>query len=136
MRSSPDRQAAFTLLELLMALGLFAIAAVSLANAINLISLSVAESVEDVEVREQLRGVLLETSRNPNLEVGSRTISTGRGIVYEVEVEQLNLENRAARTLEEIYEVKVTARRELGGQRSEFIDSADTLVYREMFGAR
>lgn len=136
MRSSPDRQAAFTLLELLMALGLFAIAAVSLANAINLISLSVAESVEDVEVREQLRGVLLETSRNPNLEEGSRTISTGRGIVYEVEVEQLNLENREARTLEEIYEVKVTARRELGGQRSEFIDSADTWVYREMFGAR
>ena len=119
-----------------MALGLFAIAAGSLANAINLISLSVAESVEDVEVREQLRGVLLETSRNPNLEVGSRTISTDRGIVYEVEVERLNLENREARTLEEIYEVKVTARRELGGQRSEFIDSADTWVYREMFGAR
>ena len=136
MRSSPHRKAAFTLLELLMALGLFAIAAVSLANAINLISLSVAESVEDVEVREQLRGVLLETSRNPNLEEGSRTVSTGRGIICEVEVERLDLENREARTLDEIYEVRVTARRELGGQSSEFVDSADTLVYREMFGAR
>ena len=119
-----------------MALGLFAIAAVSLANAINLISLSVAESVEDVEVREQLRGVLLETSRNPNLEEGSRTVSTGRGIICEVEVERLDLENREARALDEIYEVRVTARRELGGQSSEFVDSADTLVYREMFGAR
>ncbi len=116
-----------------MAMGLFAIAAVALAQAINLISLSVAESVEDAEVREQLRGMLVEASRNPKLQAGSRTIQTEQGITFVVEVERLDLQNREASTLEDLYEVRVTARRELPGQKSEEVASADTWVYRPLF---
>ena len=136
MRLYYQRQAGFTLLELLMAMGVFAIAAVALANAINQISLSVAESAEEVAVREQLRGILLEATRSNDLAEGSRTIDNGQGIVFQINVEKLNLRNRQAETLDDIYEVTAIARRELGGQRSEIVESADTWVFRDMFGNR
>lgn len=136
MRSFSQRQAGFTLLELLMAMGVFVIAAVALANAINQISLSVAESAEDVAVREQLRGVLLEASRSSTLAEGSRTIDNGQGIVFQIDIEKLNLKNREAQTLDEIYEVTATARRELAGQRAEIVESADTWVFKDMFDNR
>jgi len=136
MRSYYQRQAGFTLLELLMAMGVFAIAAVALANAINQISLSVAESAEEAAVREQLRGVLLEVTRNNDLAEGSRTIDNGQGIIFQIDIEKLNLRNRQAETLEDIYEVTAMARRELGGQRSEIVERADTWVFKGMFGNR
>jgi hypothetical protein len=119
-----------------MAMGVFVIAAVALANAINQISLSVAESAEDVAVREQLRGVLLEASRSSTLAEGSRTIDNGQGIVFQIDIEKLNLKNREAQTLDEIYEVTATARRELAGQRAEIVESADTWVFKDMFDNR
>ena len=136
MRLYYQRQAGFTLLELLMAMGVFAIAAVALANAINQISLSVAESAEEAAVREQLRGVLLEVTRNNDLAEGSRTIDNGQGIIFQIDIEKLNLRNRQAETLEDIYEVTAMARRELGGQRSEIVERADTWVFKGMFGNR
>lgn len=136
MRSYYQRQAGFTLLELLMAMGVFAIAAVALANAINQISLSVAESAEEAAVREQLRGVLLEVTRNNDLAEGSRTIDNGQGIIFQIDIEKLNLRNRQAETLDDIYEVTAIARRELGGQRSEIVERADTWVFKGMFGNR
>ena len=136
MRSYYQRQAGFTLLELLMAMGVFAIAAVALANAINQISLSVAESAEEVAVREQLRGILLEATRSNDLVEASRTIDNGQGIVFQINIEKLNLKNREGQTLDDIYEVTATARRELGGQRAEIVESADTWVFKDMFDNR
>ncbi len=136
MRSYYQRQAGFTLLELLMAMGVFAIAAVALANAINQISLSVAESAEEVAVREQLRGILLEATRSNDLVEASRTIDNGQGIVFQINIEKLNLKNREGQTLDDIYEVTAIARRELGGQRAEIVESADTWVFKDMFDNR
>ncbi|MEM9282600.1 MAG: prepilin-type N-terminal cleavage/methylation domain-containing protein [Verrucomicrobiota bacterium] len=133
MRPPSYRSNAFTLLELLLALGLFSIAAVSLAQAINLISLSVSESIEENDLREQVRGVLLEATRDPNLEAGTRSIPTEGDLVFEVVVDQVNLNNREGNTLEGVFEVKVVARRELPGVRSQVVAEADTWAYDQIY---
>jgi len=120
----------FSLLELLMAMAVFAIAAVSLAGAINLISLSVVETVEEAEWREQLRGVLLEASRDPNLEEGTReTNPNAAGLSFSIRVDRVDLQNREARTLNGLFEITVTAYRTVGSQARETLDTASTLAY-------
>tara|TARA_R110000850_G_scaffold4834_2_gene21192 strand:+ start:110 stop:463 length:354 start_codon:yes stop_codon:yes gene_type:complete len=117
-----------------MAMALFAIAGVSLARAITLISLTVSESIEDAAVREQLRAVLLEVSRSPNLIEDSRTTSPDdAGISYEIEVEPLTLSNFDDLTLKDLFEVRVTAFRSVAGRQRETIESANTWVYSKMF---
>ena len=75
-------------------------------------------------------------TRNNDLAEGSRTIDNGQGIIFQIDIEKLNLRNRQAETLEDIYEVTAMARRELGGQRSEIVERADTWVFKGMFGNR
>lgn len=116
-----------------MAMALFAIAAVSLAQALNTISLTVIESIEGAEIEEQLRGVLMEVSRDPNIQEDTRTISGEEGISFQVEIERLSLSNEEAIPLEDLFEVRVTALRKLPGKKSEEIASADTWVFEGMF---
>lgn len=119
----------FTLLELLMAMALFTVAAVSLAEALNLISLTVGESIDDAEVREQLRATMLEVSRDSALTAETReTNPDKRGLYFRIEVERLDLKNEEGQTLDNLFEVKVTAMRDLPGGRDEELDSASTIA--------
>lgn len=120
---------AFTLLELLMAMALFTIAAVSLAEALNLISLTVSESIDDAEVRESLRATVVEVTRDPNLEEGIReTNPDGRGVFYRIQVERAELRNEEGELLENLFDVRVTALRRKPGGGNEVLDSAATLA--------
>lgn len=134
MRSLCYRKSGFSLLELLMSMALFAIAAVSLAQAINMISLTVSESIDEAEVREALRAELLEATRNPNLQEETREKNPNdQGIFFRIEVTTLNLENKDAQTLANLFEVRVTALRasQFGG--TETLDEAMTWVYPDIF---
>lgn len=134
MRSIYSRKSGFSLLELLMSMALFAIAAVSLAQAINMISLTVAESIDEAEVREALRAELLEATRNPNLQEETREKNPNdQGIYFRIEVKTLNLENKDAQTLANLFEVRVTALRNSQFGREETLDEAMTWVYPDIF---
>ncbi|MEM9017753.1 MAG: type II secretion system protein [Verrucomicrobiota bacterium] len=134
MTDLSHKKSAFSLMELLLAMAVFAIAAVSLAQAINLISLTVAESIDSAEVREQLRAVLLETSRDPNLEANTReTNPNENGIYFRIEVTEPIVENREGISLTEIFEVRITALRRGAGPGVEVLDDASTLVYGGIF---
>lgn len=110
-----------------MAMALFAIAAVSLAEALNLISLTVAESIDDAELREKLRAVVLETTRDPALKEETReTNPDERGLYFRIEVVRLDLKNQDGQNLDNLFEVKVTAIRQSSGGRNETLDSATT----------
>ena len=125
---------AFTLLELLMAMALFAIAAVSLARAINLVGLTVTESIEAAEIREQVRSVLLEYSRRPDLREETRETNPNEtGISFRIEIEAVFPETREGVSLEEIYEVRVTALRKDGLRGTVPVDTASTWVNPGMF---
>ena len=119
----------FTLLELLMSMALFTIAAVSLAEALNMISLTVSESIDDTEVREQLRATMLEVSRDAALTAETReTNPDKRGLYFRIEVERLDLKNEDGQTLDNLFEVKVTAMRDLPSGRNEELDTASTVA--------
>lgn len=127
MKPRRHRRGGFTLLELLMAMALFAIAAVSLAEALNLISLTVAESIDDAELREKLRAAVLESVRDPAMKEGTReTNPDERGLYFRIEVARLDLKNEEGRNLENLFEVTVTAIRQGSGGRRETLDSATT----------
>jgi prepilin-type N-terminal cleavage/methylation domain-containing protein len=129
MRRSSLHHKGFTLLELLMSMALFTIAAVSLAEALNLISLTVSESIDDAEVREQLRATMLEVSRDAALTAETReTNPDKRGLYFRIEVERLDLKNEDGQTLDNLFEVKVTAMRDLPGGRNEELDTASTFA--------
>ncbi len=123
------KRSGFTLLELLMAMALFTIAAVSLAEALNLISLTVSETIEDAEVRELLRAALLEVSRDPNIDEGMReTNPDARGLFFRIEVQRAELNNREGQNLLGLFEVRVTAMRRGVRGGAEVLDSASTLA--------
>lgn len=129
MRRSSLQTSGFTLLELLMSMALFTLAAVSLAEALNLISLTVSESIDDAEVREQLRATMLEVSRDAALTAETReTNPDKRGLYFRIEVERLDLKNEDGQTLDNLFEVKVTAMRDLPGGRNEELDTASTIA--------
>jgi prepilin-type N-terminal cleavage/methylation domain-containing protein len=129
MRRNFLQNQGFTLLELLMSMALFTVAAVSLAEALNLISLTVGESLDDAEVREQLRATMLEVSRDAALTAETReTNPDKRGLYFQIEVERLDLKNEDGQTLENLFEVKVTAMRDLPGGRNEELDTASTIA--------
>ena len=112
-----------------MAMALFTIAAVSLAEALNLISLTVTESIDDGEVREQLRATLLEVSRDSSLTAATReTNPDKRGLYFRIEVERLDLKNEEGQTLDNLFEGEVTAIGEAPGGRDETLDSASTIA--------
>lgn len=119
----------FTLLELLMSMALFTVAAVSLAEALNLISLTVSESIDDAEVREQLRATMLEVSKDSSITAETReTNPDKRGLYFRIEVERLDLKNEDGQTLDNLFEVKVTAMRQQSRGRDEELDSAVTVA--------
>jgi len=134
MSSRPSRKAGFTILELLMAMALFAIAAVSLAEALNVISLTVTETIEESELREQLRAVMLEVSRDPNVTAETReTEANEQGLAFRIDIERLELDNEKGDSLANLFSVKVTAIRIQSGGRRETLDSASTIVNPAIF---
>lgn len=134
MSPRPSKKAGFTILELLMAMALFAIAGVSLAEALNLISLTVTETIEEAELREQLRAVMLEVSRDPNLTAETReTDANTEGLAFRIDIERLELDNEKGESLANLFSVKVTALRIQSGGRKETLDSASTIVNPAIF---
>jgi prepilin-type N-terminal cleavage/methylation domain-containing protein len=134
MSFRPSRKAGFTILELLMAMALFAIAAVSLAEALNVISLTVTETIEESELREQLRAVMLEVSRDPNVTAETReTEANEQGLAFRIDIERLELDNEKGQSLANLFSVKVTAIRIQSGGRRETLDSASTIVNPAIF---
>jgi len=134
MKLRGTKEAGFSLLEVIMAMALFAIAAVSLAEALNVISLTVSDSIEDAEVREMLRAALLEATRDPNLEPEVReTNENEQGIYFKIETALITLENQDGEPLADLYEVRVTAFKRGALGKSDELDVASTYVYPGIF---
>lgn len=124
----------FSLLELLMAMAVFAIAAVSLAQAVSLISLTVVESIDEGALRERMRGELLAASRDPFIKEDTRvTTPNDDGLFFKITTTKLNAENREGIYLEDLYEIEVIALRKLTGEEEEELGSASTASFPGIF---
>ena len=125
---------AFSLLELLLAMAIFAIAAVSLAEAINVISLTVVESTDGAALREEMRGLLLETTRKPDLaEKTFEVIALNEDVRFVIEIEPFTAENNEGQSLEGFFEVAITALPVDSQSDSDPLDSISTLIYPPIF---
>jgi len=121
-----------------MAMGVFVIAAVSLAEAINAISLTVSESIEHAEAREKLRAMLLEVSHDPELAADEwSTEPDEAGVRFDVRVERLDLANENGEPVSGLFEVSIEAfGTEAGKDAETALGFASTLVYPELFSKR
>lgn len=134
MRRAGNRNRGFTLLELIMAMALFTLAAVALAGALNTISLSVGETVDNALLREKLRAVMLETTRDPNIQPDRRETNPDEaGVYFRIEIETLDIQNREGVTLPNLYEVRIAALQRNAYGREEELDKASTWVYPQIF---
>lgn len=134
MKAKSKSKAGFSLLEVIMAMGLFAIAAVALAEALNMISVAVTESIDEAEVRELLRGQLLLATRDPDIEPEVReTNEDEQGYFFRIENVLITPENQDGETLADLYEVTVTAFRRGPLGQTEELDFASTYVYPGIF---
>ena len=72
---------------------------------------------------------MLEVSRDAALTAETReTNPDKRGLYFRIEVERLDLKNEDGQTLDNLFEVKVTAMRDLPSGRNEELDTASTVA--------
>ena len=132
----PQRPHGFTVLEVILALGIFSIAAVALAGALNTISLSVVESVDQAKWREQMRSHLIRAARDPALEVGTdESLIGSTGVYYRTTIALLETKNEDGRSLKDLYSVEVVAIQRLPTGREEVLARASTYAWPGLFQA-
>jgi prepilin-type N-terminal cleavage/methylation domain-containing protein len=127
------RDQGFSLLEVLMALALFATAAVALVETINEIGNITLLSRTLRTVDQGIESVLDEYSKMPQMQELEEDIKAGAdGISYRVVVKSLdNIKNQENQVLGGLFGIKVTAKWLNDGQPME--NSAETVRYAGMF---
>jgi prepilin-type N-terminal cleavage/methylation domain-containing protein len=127
------RDHGFSLLEVLMALALFATAAVALVETINEIGNITLLSRTLRTVDQGIESVLDEYSKMPQMQELEEDIKAGAdGISYRVVVKSLdNIKNQENQVLGGLFGIKVTAKWLNDGQPME--NSAETVRYAGMF---
>jgi Tfp pilus assembly protein PilV len=104
----PQRQG-YILLELMIALTIFAISVLGLARALNT-SMEVANILnKDQRVRLGMRSFLEEVRRKPLEQMAASFTDAQSGVTYASAVERITLTTTQGSTLNDLYELKVVA---------------------------
>lgn len=127
MKRFADRKAGgFSLLEVILAMGVFLVAGVGLMTALNSLAKASTESVDEARVTAQLRSLLTEVSRQPRIEpTETVTDPDPYGISYRILVEETEFTNVVGEDLTDLFRIQITAFR----GRNEVIEVAETLRY-------
>ena len=130
---STRRKQGFSLLEVMMALALFAAAAVALVETINEVGNITVQARVLRTVEQGLESVLDEFSKTPQMQEREEEIKADdNGISYSVVIKSLdNLKNQDNQVLSGMFGIKVTAHWNLDGKKME--SSAETIRYAGMF---
>lgn len=122
-----------TLFEVLLALAIFAIAAISLVEAINQIGHAVLEARQYRTVEQGLESVLDEYSKLPVLDEMEKQIKPGKdGIAYQVKVSNVrDAKNQEGRILQGMFRIQVVARWE--ENRAPMERTVETMRYLGLF---
>lgn len=116
------------LLELVIALSIFAIAVLGLARALNT-SLEVSNILnKDSRVRIGMRSFMEEVRRKPLAEMTASQTDAVSGVTYASSMEPVSLTTTSGTTLTDLYNLKVTATYSAGNEIRE--ESVDVYVYK------
>ncbi len=100
----------------------------------NLISVSVVDAADEAEVREQLRSILVQTARDPDLRAVSRdTPMNSKGFYFRTNVVRADVETSKGEPLDGLFEITISAIQRRASGRELEIDVASTLANPGMF---
>lgn len=129
------RAEGFTLIEVLLSLLIFSVAAVSLVQAINILGTAGVEARSDRVIQDRLDNLLLETTRKPlpRMNLNSPFMETHRenNVTYEVHIEPLELANKDNQRLNDLYKVQVKALWNENGREQRM--TAETWMYPPLY---
>lgn len=125
---SPFSRRGYILMEMIIALTIFAIGVLGLAKSLNT-SVEIANILnKDQRVRIGMRSFLEEIRRKPLAEMSATYTDVTTGITYTSAVERITLTTTRGDTLNDLYNLKVVATYVAGGQQRE--ESVDVYVYK------
>jgi len=129
---APSRSG-MTLLEVVIALAVFSIAALALVGTINKIADTATDSQRLLEVEQKLESLIDEYGKVPQVRELEEEIKPGPdGVAYRVVIEQMkDLKNQEGRFLQDTFRVRAIARWNDGSGPTEI--SAETLRYAGAF---
>lgn len=118
----------YILLELIIALSMFAIGVLGLANALGT-SVEVANILnKDQRIRIGMRSFLEEVRRKPLNEMSATIADTVTGVTYTSSIERVALTTTRGETLSDLYNLKIIATYSVGNEQRE--ESVDVYVYK------
>lgn len=127
-RSRKTDCGAYLLLDVVLAVTVFAIAVTGILVAVNGITETSKIYARDMQVQYGMDAVLVEARHRPVEEMGFERNDSHLGVMYRTEVEPLNQVNSEGEALEGLYRLKVSAVFEFGGE--DETDTAEVIVYR------
>ena len=119
----------FVLLEVVLALGLFGMVAVSMTAAINEIAVASRSSRQEGQVLRAMESALAEVAHQPELKPGTRSFSVNsEGVVAAAFIEKAELETKTKTRLDHMFRVVVDAWI-ADGERKVMKRHIETIVY-------
>jgi prepilin-type N-terminal cleavage/methylation domain-containing protein len=131
--SSPQKSSGMTLLEVVLALAVFSIAALALVGTMNQIADAATESQTILEIEQTLESLIDEYGKMPQMRNLEEDIKPGSdGVAYRVKVEQVkDLRNQDGQFLQDMFRIQAFARWDDGSGVIEL--EADSMRYAGAF---
>jgi len=119
---------AYLLLDVVLAVTVFAIAVTGILVAISSITETSKNYARDMQVQYGMDAMLVEARHRPVEEMGFERNDEDLGVLYRTEIEPLNQVNSEGNALADIYLLKVSAIFQYGDE--DETDTAEVIVYR------
>ena len=129
----PIRKSGFLLLEMVLALAVFGMAATGFTVALNRMAATASLAQSELRITRILDSALEETISQPTIEEGSDTIEIGEtGVELETNIERIeDLLNEEGQQLQDMFLIRITAKWVENGRSQE--RSAETWRYGMMY---
>ena len=129
----PIRKSGFLLLEMVLALAVFGMAATGFTVALNRMAATASLAQSELRITRILDSALEETLSQPTIEEGSDTIEIGEtGVELETNIERIeDLLNEEGQQLQDMFLIRITAKWVENGRSQE--RSAETWRYGMMY---
>ena len=129
----PIRKPGFLLLEMVLALAVFGMAATGFTVALNRMAATASLAQSELRITRILDSALEETLSQPTIEEGSDTIEIGEtGVELETNIERIeDLLNEDGQQLQDMFRIRITAKWVENGRSQE--RSAETWRYGMMY---
>jgi type II secretory pathway pseudopilin PulG len=130
---NPIRKSGFLLLEMVLALAVFGMAATGFTVALNRMAATASLAQSELRITRILDSALEETLSQPTIEEGSDTIEIGEtGVELETTIERIeDLLNEEGQQLQDMFRIRITAKWVENGRSQQ--RSAETWRYGMMY---